>query len=61
LNPVSKFQLSETIERPGYFVGFADNIGDALIIKILKNDMVTGLHSSMMRSAADPSHRNKRV
>jgi hypothetical protein len=26
LDPVSKFQFPETTERPGYFVGFADNI-----------------------------------
>jgi hypothetical protein len=26
LDPVSKFP--ESTERPGYFVGFADNIGD---------------------------------
>jgi hypothetical protein len=42
LDPVSKFP--ETIERPGYFVGFADNVGDALTFKILKNDLVTVLH-----------------
>jgi hypothetical protein len=34
LDPVSKFP--ETTERPGYFVGFADNVGDALTFKILK-------------------------
>jgi hypothetical protein len=37
LDPVSKFQYPETTERPGYFVGFADNVGDALTFKILKN------------------------
>jgi hypothetical protein len=42
LDPVSKFP--ETTERPGYFVGFADNVGDALTFKILKNDLVTVLH-----------------
>jgi hypothetical protein len=39
LDLVSKF--TETTERPGYFIGFADNVGDALIFKILKNDLVT--------------------
>jgi hypothetical protein len=34
LDPVSKFP--ETTESPGYFVGFADNVGDSLIFKILK-------------------------
>jgi hypothetical protein len=38
LDQVSKFQYPETTERPGYFVGFADNVGDALKFKILKND-----------------------
>ena len=32
LDPVSKFP--EATERPGYFVGFADNVGDALTFKI---------------------------
>jgi hypothetical protein len=54
LDPVSKFP--ETTERPGYFVGFADNVGDAL-----KNDLVTVLHRSVVRSAADVNHRNRRV
>jgi hypothetical protein len=59
LDPVSKFL--ETTERPGYFVGFADNVVDALTLKILKNDMVTVFHRSVVRSAADASHRNRRV
>jgi hypothetical protein len=29
LDPVSKFQFPEITERPGYFVGFADNLADA--------------------------------
>jgi hypothetical protein len=61
LDTVSKFQYPETKERPGYFVGFADNVGDALTFKILKNDDVTVLHGSVVRSAADASHRNRRV
>jgi hypothetical protein len=44
LDPVSKFQFSDTTERPGYFVGFADNVGDALTFKVLKNNLVTVLH-----------------
>jgi hypothetical protein len=61
LDPVSKFRFPETTDRPGYFVGFADNVGDALTFKILKNDLVTDLHRSVVRSAADASHRNNRV
>jgi hypothetical protein len=59
LDPVLKFP--ETTEMPGYFVGFADNVGDALTFKIMKNDLVKVLHISVFRSAADASHRNKRV
>jgi hypothetical protein len=61
LDPVSTFQSPETTESPGYFVGFADNVGDALTFKILKNDLVTVLHRSVFRSAADASHWNKIV
>jgi hypothetical protein len=46
---------------PGYFVGFTDNVGDALTFKILKNDLVTVLHRSVVRSAADAIHRNRSV
>jgi hypothetical protein len=56
LDPFSKFQ--ETTERSGYFVGFADNVADTLTFKILKNDLVTVLHRSVVRSAADASHQN---
>jgi hypothetical protein len=59
LDPVSKCQYPETTERPGYFVVFADNVGDALTFKILKNDLVTVLRRSVVRSAADASHRNR--
>jgi hypothetical protein len=61
LDPVSKFQFSENTERPGYILGFSDNLGDVLTFKILKNDLVTVLHRSVVRSAADASHRNRRV
>jgi hypothetical protein len=59
LDPVSIFP--EITERPGHFVGFADNVGDKLTFKILKNDISTVLHRSVVRSAADANHRNKRV
>jgi hypothetical protein len=61
LDPVSKLQFSESTERPGYFVGFADNVGDSLIFKILENDLVTVLHTCLVRSAADANNRNRRV
>jgi hypothetical protein len=46
LDPVSKFP--ETTERRGHFVGFADNVGDKLTFKILKNDLSTILHRSVV-------------
>jgi hypothetical protein len=54
VDPVSKFP--ETSERPGQFVGFADNVGDKLTFKILKNDLSTVLHRNDVRSAADANH-----
>jgi hypothetical protein len=51
---VSKFP--ETTEKPGYFVGFADNVGDEVTFKILKNDLTTFLHRLVVRSAADANH-----
>jgi hypothetical protein len=60
LDPVSKFQFPETTERPAYLVGFVDNVGDALTFKIMKNYLVTVLHRSVVRSAADANHRNKK-
>jgi hypothetical protein len=61
LDPVSKFQFPKTTESTGYFVGFVDNVGDALTFKILKNDLVKVLLRSVVRSVADASHHNKRV
>jgi hypothetical protein len=59
LDPIAKFP--ETTENPGFFVGFADNVAEALIFKILENDLSTVLHRSVDSSAADATHRNKRV
>jgi hypothetical protein len=61
LDPVSKFRFPETTERSGYFVRFADNVGDSLTFKILKNNLVTVLHRNVVRSATDASHRNRGV
>ena len=59
LDPVSKFQ--ETTEKTGYFLGFADNLCDVMTFKILKNDLNTVLHRSVVRSASDANHRNKQA
>jgi hypothetical protein len=61
LDPVSKFHFSETTERLGYSVGFVGTLGDELTFNTLKNELVTVLHRSVMRSAADGSHRNRSV
>jgi hypothetical protein len=57
----SSSKVPETTERPGYFVGFADNLGYALTFKILQNDLVTVFHRNVVRSAAYASHRNRRL
>jgi hypothetical protein len=49
LDPVSKFP--ETTEKPGYFVGFADNIGDVMKFGAF-NDIV----STRTSSKTDVSH-----
>jgi hypothetical protein len=56
LDPVAKFP--ETTENSGFFVGFADNVGYVLTFKILKDDLSAVLHRSVVRSEADPTHRN---
>jgi hypothetical protein len=61
LDTVSKFQFSENTESQGYFVGFANNIGYELKFMIMKNDFVILLHRGVVRSAADASHRNKKM
>jgi hypothetical protein len=59
IHPVSKFP--KTTERPGYFVGFDDNVEDSLTFKVMKNDLSAVLHRNVVRSAADANHLNKRV
>jgi hypothetical protein len=47
LDPIARFP--ETTEKPGFIVGFPDNVGDALIFKISKNYLSTVLHRSVVR------------
>jgi hypothetical protein len=61
LDPVAKFPETTEKGKPGFFVGFADNVRDALTFKILKNDLSAVLHRSVVISAAGLMHRNKRV
>jgi hypothetical protein len=56
-----RLKISTNHRGTEYFVGFADNLGDALTFNILKNELVTVLQRSVVRSAADASHRNRRV
>ena len=51
----------KTKEEPGYFVGFGENVGDALTFKILTLDTGKIIHRSVVRSALDPKAPNKRV
>jgi hypothetical protein len=46
LDPVSKFP--DTTEKPGYFVGFKDNVGYALKFSILNNELTRVLHRSVV-------------
>jgi hypothetical protein len=48
LDPVAKFPETTEKYKPGFFVGFEDNIGDALTFKILKNDLSSVLHRSVV-------------
>lgn len=45
-------------EKPGWFVGFADNVRDAFCYKILLQDKKTVIERSVVRSAEDPEKRN---
>ena len=50
-----------TKEEPGFFVGFGENVGDALTFKILSVNRRKVLHRSVVRSALDSKAPNKRV
>ena len=51
---------SESGERSGRFVGFADNVGNALIFTILTNDTNKIIYRSEVRTAEDPKSLNLR-
>ena len=58
-DPTTSFP--ESNEKPGYFVGFDFNAGDALTFKIITADMKTTLTRSVVRPVDDCKHRNRRV
>jgi hypothetical protein len=47
--------------RPKCLLGFANNLGDVLTFKILKNDLITAIHKSVVRSEIDPNHQNNQI
>jgi hypothetical protein len=61
LDPVVRFPETIKKDKPGFFVGFSDNVGYAMTFKTLKNDLSTVLHRSVVRSVADSTHRNRSV
>ena len=58
-DPQNKYP--DTNESPGYFVGFAECVGDALTFKILKEDMRTLIDRSMVQPAEDKKDMNRRA
>ena len=48
-------------EKPGWWVGVAHNVGDALTFKILTEDSQQVVHRSVIRPATDDRFRNKHV
>jgi hypothetical protein len=50
-----------TKEKPGWWVGVAHNIGDALTYKILTEDTHKVVHRSVVHLAKDDRFKNKRV
>jgi hypothetical protein len=49
LDPVAKFPEITEKDKPGFFVVFADNVGDVLTFMILKDDLSTVLHRRVVR------------
>jgi hypothetical protein len=48
-------------EKPGWWVGVASNVGDALTFKVLTEDSNKVIHRSVLRPALDDRFQNKRV
>ena len=59
LDPEESYPISK--EKPGWFVGISENIGDALTFKILTEGTHRVIHRSVVRSANDVNNPNKRV
>ena len=52
---------SKSTEEVGYFVGFADSVGDAMTFKVLTSDTNKIVYRSNVRSAMDTAKQNKRL
>jgi hypothetical protein len=48
-------------EKPGWWVGVANNVGDSLTFKILTKDSNKVIHRSVIRPALDDRFQNKRI
>jgi hypothetical protein len=63
--PVLYLDSDETFpsskEKPGWWVGVANNVGDAMTFKILTEDSHKVIHRSVLRPAKDDRFKNKRV
>jgi hypothetical protein len=63
--PVLYLDSDETFpsskEKPGWWVGVANNVGDAMTFKILTEDSHKMIHRSVLRPAKDDRFKNKRV
>ena len=63
--PVLYLDTDETFpsskEKPGWWVGVANNVGDAMTFKILTEDSHKVVHRSVIRPAKDDRFKNKRV
>ena len=52
---------SESQEKLGHFVGFAENIGHLLTFKVLTDDTQKVIYRSKIRSALKPDSKNRRL
>ena len=52
---------SESREKRGYFVGFAEHVGHYMTIKVLTDDTAKIIYRSSVRSALNPAQRNLRM
>jgi hypothetical protein len=63
--PILYLDCDETFpsskEKPGWWVGVANNVGDAMTFKILTDDSHHVIHRSVIRPAKNDRFKNKRV